>query len=81
MLGALGRLDQLHHHLDVGDAFAEIDDRRDGALEAIELGDVLLCLVGVVPESGLTHLGLHRLYLALLLFDVKETSIDVRRAW
>jgi len=34
----------------------------------------------VVPKRGLSHLRLKGLYLAKLLFAVKETSIDALRA-
>ena len=80
-LGAVGRLDQFHHHRHVVHAFLEGDDRQHRPLEGVQLGDVLLRPLVVVPEPRRAHLGVHRLDLALLLIDVKETSTSARRAW
>ena len=49
-------------------------------LEAVQLGDVLLGALVVVPERRGAHLRLHGLDFALLLLDVKETSTSGRRA-
>jgi hypothetical protein len=79
-LRRIGGFDEFQHHADVVDFLLESDDRQHGLLEAVQLRDVFLRAVAVVPECRRTHLGLHGLDLASLLIDVKETSIDARRA-
>ena len=80
LLGAGGGLDQLHHDRGIVELPLEGHESGDRLLQAVELGDVLLGALGVVPERRGAHLGLHGLDLALLLFDVKETSTGGRRA-
>ena len=79
-LGGVGGLDELDHHARVVDLPLEGDHGQDGPLQRVQLGDVLLGALVVVPERGRAHLGLHGLYLAPLLVDVKETSTGGRRA-
>jgi hypothetical protein len=57
----------------------EGDDWEDGLLQAVELGDVLLRALVVVPEIRIALLGLQGIDLTLLLFAVKETSTGGRR--
>jgi hypothetical protein len=71
---------ELEHHVGVVDLLLERDDGQDGPLERVQLGDVLLGALVVVPERGRAHLRLHRLYLTALLIDVKETSTGGLRA-
>ena len=62
-------------------AFVRFEEvHQDGAFERVDLADVFLGALVVIPEGGIAHLGLKRLYFAKLLFAVKETSIDARRA-
>ena len=53
---------------------------RTARLSDVQLRDVLLGPLVVVPEARLAHLGLHGLYLPAFLVDVKETSTSGRRA-
>ena len=80
---ALGRrrpLDQLGHDAGVLHLPLERDHGQDGPLEHVQLRDVLLGALAVVPEPRFAHLGLHGLDLPALLVDVKETSTSGRRA-
>jgi hypothetical protein len=58
----------------------EGDDGQDGFFQAVELGDVFLGAVVILPEIRRALLGVERLYFPLLLIAVKETSIGGRRA-
>jgi len=80
VLGAGGGLDEFHHHPDVLDLLLEGHDGEHGLLQPVQLGDVPLGALIVVPERGLAHLGLHGLDLTRLLIAVKETSTGGRRA-
>ena len=75
LLDAGGRLDQFHHDGCVLDLALERHQPRNRLLQAVELRDVFLGALAVVPKRRHPHLGLHGLDFALLLLDVKETSI------
>ena len=78
-LGPAGGFDELDHDVEVLDPLVKGDDRQDGLLQAVELGNVLLRALVVVPEFRIALLGLQGLDLTLLLFAVKETSTGGRR--
>jgi len=80
LLCAGGGSDEFHHHRRVVQLPMEGHHSGDRPLQTIEFGDVLLGALAVVPKLRSAHLGLHGLDLVLLLLDVKETSIDGRRA-
>ena len=79
-LGGGGSPDELDHDVQVVDLPLEGDHRQDRPLERVQLRDVLLGPLVVVPERRVAHLGLRRLYLPAFLVDVKETSTGGRRA-
>ena len=72
------RFDQLEHHIDVFDFFAKIHNRENCLFKTINLRNMPLGLIVVIPKIGRAHLGVERFYFTEFLFPVKETSITVR---
>ena len=66
---------------EVVDLFLKCHHRQHRTFQTVQFRDVFLGALVVIPETGRALLRVHRLDLALLLFDVKETSRGVRRAF
>ena len=75
--GGAGR-DELQHDIHVVQFLAKLHDRDDRLFQAVDLSNMPLGLVVIIPETGGAHLGVQRFYFSQLLFAVKETSITVR---